>query len=315
MKRVAVIGGGIGGLSAAGELAQAGHRVTLFEAAATLGGKAQVLSRGGVVLDTGPTLLTMPDTVRETFRRLGGEDLLPTFHRLPLQCEYRFADGQGFSCFEELERTVESAARVDAVDAQALPGFYAEAEAIYRAAGEPYLEAAYDGLAGYLGRVLRRGLPTMLTGLRLGTLNGLAKRHFRTEHFQSFVGRFATYAGGSPFHTSAAFAMIPHLERAFGVHHVEGGMGALVRALANTVRRLNVGIRTGAPVSWAERDGRFIVAEEEFDSVVVNADPLAAPLRGRPGARSRLPSAHGQTRALCLQCFRRGISKQQKSGC
>ena len=51
MKRrsVAVIGGGLGGMSAAGELAHAGHRVVLFEQSPMLGGKAQVVSKNGAL--------------------------------------------------------------------------------------------------------------------------------------------------------------------------------------------------------------------------------------------------------------------------
>jgi phytoene desaturase len=277
-RRVAVVGGGLGGLSAAGELAKEGHAVTLFEASSTLGGKAQVVTHQGLTLDTGPTLLTMPDTVRETFVRLGAEDLLPRFLRLELQSQYRFSDGSDFFCWEDLDRAIESASHFGDSEARGLASFSREAEAIYRAAGEPYLEAPYLNMPGFLSRVFKRGLKTMVTGLKLSTLHQLAKVHFKTPQFQQFVGRFATYAGASPYQASAAFAMIPHLERAFGVHHVEGGMGALVAALAAAVRRLGVSVVLGAPAKWEARGEKFIAGPEgassEFDAVVVNRDPL-----------------------------------------
>ncbi len=278
MKRVAVIGGGIGGLSAAGELARAGHAVTLFEGSDTLGGKAQVVTHAGVTLDTGPTLLTMPDTVRQTFQRLDAEELLPTFHRLGLQSQYRYPDGRDFFCWEDLERSAQSAAQFGPAEGTGLRNFYREAENIYRAAGEPYLEAAYEGMPSFMGRVLKRGLGTMLTGLKLSTLDQLARVHFESPHLQQFAGRFATYTGGSPYSASAAFAMIPHLERAFGVHHVEGGMGALVKALAAAVARLGVTVHTNTRARWEKRGAGFIAGaaggEEAFDAVVVNQDPL-----------------------------------------
>jgi phytoene desaturase len=299
-KRVAVIGGGIGGLSAAGELARSGHAVTLFEGSDTVGGKAQVvtyqpprsglsepvedgptaartaLSSGPIVLDTGPTLLTMPGTVRETFARLGATP--PKFHRLELQSQYRYADGRDFFAWEDAARARASAEQLQAGEGAALDAFYAEAAAIYRAAGEPYLEAPYQGMPGFMGRVMKRGLGTMVTGLKLSTLDQLARKHFKSEPLRQFVGRFATYTGGSPYESSAAFAMIPHLERAYGVHHVEGGMGALVAALGEAVVKLGVDVQLRARAQWSPRGTGFVAGpqggEREFDAVVVNQDPL-----------------------------------------
>lgn len=279
MKRVAVIGGGLGGLCAAGELAREGFAVTLFEAATTLGGKAQVVASEGVTLDTGPTLLTMPQTVRESFQRLGADELMPRLHRLALQSQYRFADGRDFFCWEDLERAAESAAQFGATEPQGLRDFAREAATIYRAAGEPYLEAPFEGFPSFMARAFKRGLATMVTGLKLSTLDGLAKKHFRSAALQAFVGRFATYTGASPYQASAAFAMIPHLERAFGVHHVEGGMGALVTAVAAAVQRLGVTVQLGARAGWEQRGAELLAGvkghELPFDSVIVNTDPLA----------------------------------------
>ena len=288
MSRIAIIGAGFGGMTAAGELARAGHQVTLFEQSQTLGGKAQVVSRNGVTLDTGPTLLTLPAVVRETFARLGAEDLLPRFIPLPHQARYLCSKGSTVDCHESLERTIDSSP----TDAKGLRSFYEEAAAIHRAAGEPYLEAPFDGLPRFLARVAKRGLDTMVGGLKLSTLDGLARKHFRTSpRLQQFVGRFATYAGASPYQASAAFALIPHLERHFGVHHVEGGMAALVSALAKALTRAGVDTHLGVKARWQQSRHGLIAGpsgdEQPFDSVIVNADPLAdRPLGSEPLALS-----------------------------
>ncbi|WP_224243017.1 phytoene desaturase family protein [Hyalangium gracile] len=280
--RVAVIGGGIGGLTAAGLLAKEGHEVTLFEQGATLGGKAQAVSVNGITLDTGPTLLTLPALVRGTFERLGALDLLPPFTELEPQCVYRFGDGCAFTAYKDVERTAQSAAELRRSEGRGVHSFYAEAEAIYRAAGEPYLEAPFEGLAGFMTRVARRGVGAVLAGMRLSTLHQLAERHFKTDHMRQFVGRFATYTGASPYEASAAFALIPHIERAYGAHHVRGGIGALVEALGQAVRRLGVTVRLNARACYQREApcGGYRVGPsgdaEVYDSVVVNADPLAA---------------------------------------
>jgi phytoene desaturase len=290
--RVAVIGGGIGGLTAAGLLAKEGHEVTLFERSSSLGGKAQSVTVDAITLDTGPTLLTLPALVRGTFERLGALDLLPPFTELERQCVYRFGDGCGFTAYKDLERMADSAAELRPSERRGVLSFYEEAQAIYRAAGEPYLEAPFEGMAGFMARVARRGVGAVLAGMRLSTLHELAARHFKTEHLRQFVGRFATYTGASPYEASAAFALIPHIERAYGTHHVRGGMGALVEALGQAVRRLGVVVRLNTPARYEqEAQGGWRVGPageaEAYDSVVVNADPLGALRReGEPLALS-----------------------------
>ncbi|HEY0128564.1 MAG TPA: FAD-dependent oxidoreductase, partial [Rubrobacteraceae bacterium] len=68
MKRVVVVGGGIGGLAAASLLGRAGHRVTLLEANGWLGGKSRRIRLDGQQIDTGPAIVTFP-TVWERFLR------------------------------------------------------------------------------------------------------------------------------------------------------------------------------------------------------------------------------------------------------
>ncbi|QSQ20372.1 phytoene desaturase [Pyxidicoccus parkwayensis] len=276
--RVAVVGGGIGGLTAAGLLAKEGYAVTLFEGSDSLGGKARAITVDGITLDTGPTLLTLPDLVRGTFKKLDALDLMPPLTELEPQCTYRFADGCGFTAYKNLERMAESAGEVRPGERRGVHGFYAEAEAIWRAAGEPYLEAPFEGMPGFMARVAKRGVGAVMAGMKLSTLNDLATKHFKTDHMQQYVGRFATYAGASPYEASAAFALIPHIEHAYGVHHARGGVGALVEALGQAVRRLGVTVHLKTRARFERMADGYRVGPqgdaELFDSVVVNADPL-----------------------------------------
>ena len=64
---VGIIGGGLGGLSAACTLAARGYRVTLFEKNEWLGGKAAVLEEQGFRFDMGPSWYWMPDLFERFF--------------------------------------------------------------------------------------------------------------------------------------------------------------------------------------------------------------------------------------------------------
>ncbi|MDB5814675.1 MAG: squalene/phytoene dehydrogenase [Rhodocyclales bacterium] len=67
-QRVAIIGAGYAGLSAAVELARAGVQVTVFEAGRTLGGRARVVEKDGRRIDNGQHILLGAYT--ETLRML-----------------------------------------------------------------------------------------------------------------------------------------------------------------------------------------------------------------------------------------------------
>lgn len=69
-----VVGGGIGGLTAAALLGRAGHEVTLLEANSWLGGKSRRIVLDGQRVDTGPSLFTFPGVWQELLRRLDAID-------------------------------------------------------------------------------------------------------------------------------------------------------------------------------------------------------------------------------------------------
>lgn len=85
-KSVIILGGGLGGLSAAVSLAQAGFKVTLYEKNDHLGGKLNRLEANGFGFDLGPSILTMPQIFEKLFIASGKQmaDYIP-IERLDLQ--------------------------------------------------------------------------------------------------------------------------------------------------------------------------------------------------------------------------------------
>ena len=70
-KSIAVVGAGLGGVSAAISLAQEGYAVTLFEKNRQIGGKLNELKAEGFTFDLGPSILTLPHIFRRLFERSG----------------------------------------------------------------------------------------------------------------------------------------------------------------------------------------------------------------------------------------------------
>jgi phytoene desaturase len=293
--RIVVIGGGFGGLAAAAHLSAAGARVTIVERAPSVGGKAGRIVKDGFTFDTGPTLLTMPDVLRATFAAAGASlDERVPLARLDPICRYVFDEGGELVVHADDASTRRSLGALSPDDAQRWGAFCVECKEIWEAAGEPYLEAPFEGYLGFTQRVLGRGARAVKLGMGLGTLDALARRSFTSAQMRRFVGRFATYAGASPYEATAAFAMIPHLEHTTGAWYPRGGMIALAEALADALRARGVSVRTGLDVSAIRFDDRrrargVITADGEIlaDAVVCAIDPLAALERLVPEAMAR----------------------------
>ena len=70
-KKVAVIGSGFSGLSAACYLAKSGYEVTVLEKHDRVGGRARQFSQAGFTYDMGPSWYWMPDIFEKFFSDFG----------------------------------------------------------------------------------------------------------------------------------------------------------------------------------------------------------------------------------------------------
>ena len=127
MRRAIVVGAGLGGLSAAIRLAAQGWKVTVFDKNEEPGGRMSTVSEGGFTWDVGPTLIMMPEVLRELFDAAGRriEDYLDLRRVDPY---YRVA----FESGRHLDLTGN------------LPQMVANVEALESGAGQQYLNFLAD---------------------------------------------------------------------------------------------------------------------------------------------------------------------------
>src|SRR6056297_332034 len=102
--RVAVVGAGLGGLSAAIRLAAAGYQVDVYEKQSGPGGKAFTEQIGEYRFDTGPSLFTLKPVFERLFQEAGRrlEDYI-SLTPLPTICNYFWRDGTRTTAYQDRE--------------------------------------------------------------------------------------------------------------------------------------------------------------------------------------------------------------------
>ena len=161
--RVVVVGAGLAGLSAALHLAGRGRRVELLERERVPGGRAGRVDMLGYRVDTGPTVLTMPDILERTFAAAGAR-MSDHVELLPVDPAYRavFADGSSLAVHSDAAAmTEEIRAFSGAADAAGYQRLRAWLTELYRVEFDRFIAANLDSplslLAPELARLVAMG--------------------------------------------------------------------------------------------------------------------------------------------------------------
>ena len=288
MARVAVVGGGFGGMAVAARLAKTGHQVSLLERGPRLGGALAPVERDGFAWDGGPAYTLLPAVVRDLFRKSGRPaerelDLV----ELDVLREHRFADGTSVRL-----PAGSRAAQIQAVDSLG-PGLgsrwadhvhsYADDWEVLR---REYLERPWDP----------DHLPAPLAA-RLRSRETLARRvrRLKDERLRLMALYPSLAEGHDPRDVPAWVGVTSYVEQRFGAWTVTGGMGVLAEALSARLATRKVDVHTASEVRDLVLKGGRVVAvdtaagELDADLVVVACDPRRLPALA-PLVRRTMPA-------------------------
>lgn len=255
---VVVVGAGFAGLAAALHLAGRGREVTVVERHPWPGGRAGRRDVDGYRIDTGPTVLTMPDIIDEAFAAVG-ETCTDRIELLPVDPAYRaqFADGSAIDVHTDAEEM--AAAVRDFAGPQQADGYRRLRDwlnRLYRTEFDGFIAANFDSPLSLLNPQLAR--LAALGGFR--RWDTMVKRHISDPRLRRVFTFQSLYAGVAPQHALAVYAVIAYMDTVAGVYFPRGGVRALPDALASAAADAGVRFRYGSTVTGLERSGQRITA-------------------------------------------------------
>lgn len=312
MKTAIVIGGGVGGLAASINMARAGVRARLYERGPTVGGKLREVDVGGHKVLAGPSVFTM----RWIFDELFDGKLADYVTLRPVDplCRHFFADGSALDLYTDEARSRDAIERFSGRrDADGYLKYRKHAAKIFDVVRGPFMENAVPSLFDLASpRALWQ--MTRIDGMR--TLWRALEEYFVDPRLRQLFGRYATYNGSSPYHAPATLAVIAHVENAYGIFAVEGGIVRLAEALRRRAEELGVVIACNADVdeivlepsggplatSRRARGVRVNGAVEWADCVIANCDVADAYGRLLRGAADK-PMRKYEEEELSLSAY------------
>ncbi len=271
MRKVIIVGAGMGGMSAAARLARAGLSVEIYEASSRTGGKCQTEWIGDYAFDTGPSLLTLPAVYRDLFKKTGKRlELVKEIQPVDPAFAYHFADGTSLD-FANLSLP-KICTEIDRVlGKKAGDEFHAlmqRAEAMWDVSRTPFIESELESIP----KLLRR--KGFLKDLKLispfQTLDSITHKYSDNPYLQKIIKRYATYTGSDPRKAPAVLLTIAFVEITFGAWHVSGGIGTLAEALRDRCLELGVQFHVNTPVE------KILTDENGATGILVNGEAIEA---------------------------------------
>ena len=271
-----VIGAGLGGLASAMRLGAKGWRVTVVDKLDEPGGRGSSITQGGHRFDLGPTIVTVPQGLRDLWAACG-RNFDADVRLVPMDpfYEIRWPDGSTFTARQDDAAMQAEVARLSPGDVAGYNRFLKDSEARY-----------WFGYEDLGRRSMHRFLDLVKVLPRFGMLradrsvHAHAARRVQDPRLRFALSFHPLFIGGDPFNVTSMYILVSHLEKAFGVHYAMGGVQAIARAMVRVIEAqggqvlLNTEVdeilhRGGRAAGVLLAGGKVLRA----DVVVSNADP------------------------------------------
>ena len=227
--RIAIIGAGFSGISAAAYLAKEGHTVHVFEKNATAGGRArQLITANGFVFDMGPSWYWMPDVFERFFADF--DSRASDFYELQLldpAFEIVFKDNslQVPSDFNALLETFEM---IEKGSAGKLRRFMKEAEMKYKLGMEELVYKPALSITEFLSTEIIRS--SLRTDIFL-SFRKHVRKFFSDPRLLALMEFPTLFLGAKPANIPALYSLMNYAGLKLGTWYPKGGFGQVIEAM------------------------------------------------------------------------------------
>ena len=267
MSKIAVIGSGFSGLSAAAYLSAAGHDVHVFEKNPTPGGRArQLRTRNGYVFDMGPSWYWMPDVFERFFSDFGFRpsdfyhlELLDPSFDVVFPGEEIMSVPQGYVQLSEMFESIEEGG------SNRLRRFMDDARYKYEVGMQKLVYLPGLSITEFANT------PLLRDAMRLQVFSSFSKhvrKYFSDFRLISLMEFPVLFLGAMPENTPALYSLMNYAGLKLGTWYPHGGFGKVIDAI------LTIAQRNGAQFHFNAAVESIAVEKKNAKSILVNGSTI-----------------------------------------
>jgi len=288
--RVAVIGAGLGGISAAISLRAAGYEVEIFEKNEQIGGKLNVMEKDGFTFDLGPSIFTLPQYFRELFER-AGKNMDDYVQLDPVTPHWRnfFEDGLVLDLDGDMavmKRELEKLSGDSEVHWREFQAFLAYAREQWGILDSGYLRQGLDNLWEFLRHYGLRRISSKID--YRNTMAESIADQLSDPHLRAIFEYFIKYVGSSALSSPGYMNLMPIIQFDYGLWYVRGGMYSLAEGLGKVLEEMKIPVHLNADVASIEKSGRTVTGLRMRDGEGFNADLVVSNMEVIPAYQKLL---------------------------
>ena len=229
IKKIAIIGSGFSGLSAAAYLSKLGHEVDVYEKNKTIGGRARQIEQDGFTFDMGPSWYWMPEVFERFYNDFGYttsdfyelERLSPAFNMV-------FDKGDEMLVPDDYADLKALFEKIEKGSADQLDKFMKDAKLKYDISFADLIEKPGLKITEYIN------LSTIKNSVNLKLFSSYQKlvyAHFKNEKLRSLMEFPVLFLGAMPKDTPALYSLMNYAGLKLGTHYPMGGFFSVIKAM------------------------------------------------------------------------------------
>lgn len=240
MKKITIIGSGLGGLSTALRLSKdSNNKITILEKYDKPGGRLNILKKDGFTFDMGPSFMSMTYEFDNLFKDAGIINPLKMKELDPIYQVFFENKKNPYRIFKDLDRLEEEFKNVEPNLSKKLNQYLNRAGDFFHDTEQQVVQSNYKGMIDYFFKMSK--VPFKHIPYLFRTMWQELDKTFSSDEIKIIFSLVAFFLGSTPFQTPSIYSLLSYTEmRHNGYWSVNGGMYNIVKSIVDVLTERGV---------------------------------------------------------------------------